>query len=133
MSDTNEPAGDQAEREAADYVAAMESLRTRLYPDQVIAAAMSHAEDPVAVWRRANPALYPGEPAPDYDLGDMRRRELTVGELVAELLKLPQDAKILRDDSEYGEETIDGVEVRPAVTYSTPNGPAHFPERIVIS
>lgn len=60
--------------------------------------------------------------------------ELTVGQLVAELLKLDQDAKIYRHDYEYGAEPVEGVEVEPAATYGGyPSGRTYeYPERIVI-
>lgn len=76
------------------------------------------------LFRRANPSIYPGHQELRVPL-EMWPKELTVGELVAELLKLPQDAKIFRADSEYGPEAVTGVDVDPERF--------GFPERIVIS
>lgn len=88
--------------------------------------------DALELFRRANPSLYPDHPVKVPDTYT-RPKELTVGELVAELLKFDQDAKVYRHDSEYGPEPVERVEIQEAVTYRTPNGPASFPEMIVIS
>lgn len=60
---------------------------------------------------------------------------MTVGELIAELQKLPPGQKVYRHDSEYGPEPVERVTVEPA--QSIPGYPAgrvyEFPEMIVIS